>query len=327
MADNPFTKPSISGYNANPPPDDGSQVSANEIEWAKHKEKLGDPLNTFATAIADNTESAFNSTINIGTDQENAMAGSLAFTASELTIAAGAITPTRSRHTVDTAGDASTDDLDTINTASVSDGAQLIIRAENAGRTVVVKHGTGNIQLLDGLDVTLDDTAKRLHLERDGATWYQVSSTRPGRIIQMVRTAKTSNSTGTTTVPADNTKPQNTEGTEFFTQTFTPLSASSTLIVEVLFCGSHTASTTVTVALFKDSDADALCATPRTMDANDSCAIPVEHSFAPGSKSEITFKVRAGGSDAGTMRFNQFTGGTAMYDAAVSSGIKIMEVL
>lgn len=51
MADNPYTSQSISGYNSSPPPDDGSQSSANQVEWAKHKEKLGDPLKTLAEAI------------------------------------------------------------------------------------------------------------------------------------------------------------------------------------------------------------------------------------------------------------------------------------
>jgi len=37
---------SISGYNASPPTDDGQQNAANEITWAKHKEKLSDPLKT-----------------------------------------------------------------------------------------------------------------------------------------------------------------------------------------------------------------------------------------------------------------------------------------
>ena len=51
---NLYTSQTISGYNDNPPPDDGSKTADNEITWAKHKEKLGDPLRTLAEAI--NTE-------------------------------------------------------------------------------------------------------------------------------------------------------------------------------------------------------------------------------------------------------------------------------
>lgn len=56
---NPFTSPSISGYNDTPPSDDGTNTAANEITWAKHKAKLGDPLKTLAETIVTNVNSAF----------------------------------------------------------------------------------------------------------------------------------------------------------------------------------------------------------------------------------------------------------------------------
>ena len=60
MAVNPYTSQSISGYNSSPPPDDGTQTSANKVEWAKHKTKIGDPIKTLAEAINTETESSFN---------------------------------------------------------------------------------------------------------------------------------------------------------------------------------------------------------------------------------------------------------------------------
>lgn len=59
MADNPFTAPTIAGYNASPPPDDGSQVAANQVEWDKHIEKIGDPIKTLTESAVSNTNSAF----------------------------------------------------------------------------------------------------------------------------------------------------------------------------------------------------------------------------------------------------------------------------
>lgn len=41
-----YNEVSIVGYNANPPEDDGTQASSNEVSWAKHKSKLGDPVKT-----------------------------------------------------------------------------------------------------------------------------------------------------------------------------------------------------------------------------------------------------------------------------------------
>ena len=59
MTTNPYTTVSITGYNANPPDDDGSQVASNEITWAKHKEKLGDPHNAAIEDIDTNVNAAF----------------------------------------------------------------------------------------------------------------------------------------------------------------------------------------------------------------------------------------------------------------------------
>lgn len=46
-----YTTQTISGYNSSPPPDDGSQTSANKLEWSKHKTKIGDPIKSLAEGI------------------------------------------------------------------------------------------------------------------------------------------------------------------------------------------------------------------------------------------------------------------------------------
>jgi len=77
----------------------------------------------------------------------------------ELTIAAGVIAPTQNFHRIDTEADAASDDLDTITLPSdASDGYWFVGRAENDGRTVVVKHNTGNIRCIGNADITLDDS-------------------------------------------------------------------------------------------------------------------------------------------------------------------------
>ena len=59
MPANPYTTTTISGYNASPPPDDGSRVSANKVEWAKHKTKIGDPIKTGVESVDSNANAAF----------------------------------------------------------------------------------------------------------------------------------------------------------------------------------------------------------------------------------------------------------------------------
>lgn len=92
--------------------------------------------------------------------------------ATELTIASGQITVTQTRHTVDTEGDASSDDLDTINGGS--EGDVLYLQTADSSRDVVVKHLTGNIYLRGATDVTLGDSRRTLLLLKSGATWCEV---------------------------------------------------------------------------------------------------------------------------------------------------------
>ena len=56
---NPYTEVTIVNYNANPPPDDGSQTAANEVEWAKHETKLSGPLKTGIESTQTNITAAF----------------------------------------------------------------------------------------------------------------------------------------------------------------------------------------------------------------------------------------------------------------------------
>jgi hypothetical protein len=117
----------------------------------------------------------------------------------ELTIASGAITATQGYHTVDTESDAATDDLDTITVAG-GEGDVLVIRPESSARTVVVKHGTGNVQCVGGDDITLDDDYDfALCVRKDASNWMAFSAGTTGGGSSsdccLVTTAKTANYT------------------------------------------------------------------------------------------------------------------------------------
>ncbi len=76
-------------------------------------------------------------------------------TQTNLTINSGAITVSRNIHTIDTEGSAASDDLDTINGGAA--GWFLMLRAYSGARSVVIKHGTGNIYTSSGYEISLDD--------------------------------------------------------------------------------------------------------------------------------------------------------------------------
>ncbi|MFQ5786190.1 MAG: hypothetical protein ACE5H8_15395, partial [Alphaproteobacteria bacterium] len=79
---------------------------------------------------------------------------------SELTIAAGTVTPTRGIHSIDTELDAAADDLSNIAQTNHPDGSLLLIHEVDPGRVVTVKHaaaGAGQILLHGAADFVLDD--------------------------------------------------------------------------------------------------------------------------------------------------------------------------
>ncbi len=87
-------------------------------------------------------------------------------TATELTIAAGSITPTQGLHTVDTQSDDPSDELDTI---VATNSRRIVLRAANTARTVIIKHDTGNILCPKAQDITIDATDQAYEIVYDTA--------------------------------------------------------------------------------------------------------------------------------------------------------------
>lgn len=238
-------------------------------------------------------------------------AGFLDFTTStELTISSGAVTVTQNWHTIDTQADAASDDLDTLTASGVTDGFLLFIRANNAARTVVVKHNTGNIVTTTASDLTLDETYKVVSLIYDAtlSKWIAsmpASSAVAGSSVQAVHTQSGAKVSGTTIVPSDDTIPQNTEGVEIITLAVTPTSATNKLVIECLLEVSYSVAATIIAALFQDTTAGALSAGQIQITAsNQRGQVRVYHEMVAGTTSETTFKIRAGGHTAGTITIN-----------------------
>ena len=112
------------------------------------------------TTKVDNTTDVMAAHINLLQTNQEKIWNTFAFVEpTELTIAAGVITVTSNYHTVDTAADAVSDDLDTITiSGNIGEGSLLVIRPDHTDRDIVIKHGTGNILCAGNADITLDDS-------------------------------------------------------------------------------------------------------------------------------------------------------------------------
>lgn len=149
-----------------------------------------------------------------------------------------------------------------------------------------------------------------------------------GKLVQMVNTSSGSVATGTTTMPHDDTIPQNTEGVEFLTLAITPTNASNLLVIDTQCDVSDSASgpSSLHMALFQDSTANAIAQSSQSQAGTNYLNVMfLSHYMTAGTTSSTTFKVRVGCASAGTMTFNG-TGSARKMGGAKKSYLRIMEI-
>ena len=148
-----------------------------------------------------------------------------------------------------------------------------------------------------------------------------------GKTVAQIQTYATAAvATGTTTIPYDDTIPQNTEGDQYLSVAITPVNANSLLEIsfELIITSTQGVGNALIAALFQDSTANALKATFELMEAGNGFVhvLKMTHYMTAGTTSATTFKVRAGGSSAGTATVNgsasaRLMGGVAASQIAV----------
>lgn len=178
---------------------------------------------------------------------------------------------------------------------------------------------------VNGVTLTAAGSAS-LFLTQAGTYVSGGSSTGTGQIVSSLTGAV---ATGTTTIPADDTIPQNTEGDQYLSRAITPASATSTLFVQVVIWVSSTAvaANVITAALFQDSTANALSTGWNTVLAVGYVfPLVINYTMTSGTTSATTFKVRVGASAAGTTTING-TGGARFMGGVLNSSIVIREIL
>jgi hypothetical protein len=160
---------------------------------------------------------------------------------------------------------------------------------------------------------------------RGDATWA-IPAGGSGALVQAVQTQTGSVATGTTTIPLDDTIPQNTEGTEFLTLAITPTSATNILEIEAAMFATTLNAMWIIVALFQDSTANALAVSTLYMQtATAGGTVPLSYRMVAGTTSSTTFKIRIGTQGASTVTLNGQSSARLFGGVAISI-LKIKEV-
>lgn len=338
-----YTAQSISGYNATPPPDDGSTGSDNEITWAKHKTKLADPIKTLSEAIDSELQTAFGKVHLNGRSAKTTTYTVLASDRGKL------IDCTSGTFTVTL-----------LAAATATNGYEITIL--NSGTGVITIDGNAS-ELINGSTTLVLQAGGWAHVVTDGSLWAGVtyelatqaevtagtdaikvvtSATLEGikasqaevntgtntknyvtpetlenktapdfRVIKRNDITASAVATGTTVMNADDTIPQVTEGDQYMSHTYTPVSTSSVIRIEVILhlATTHTTATGI-AGLFLDGAADAVAAgMNRPGGSNSVTVVTFNHTFSNTSLSNQVWTIRAGFSGAATTTFNGVSGG------------------
>lgn len=154
---------------------------------------------------------------------------------------------------------------------------------------------------------------------------YGVSNLADGNAKNVVESTTGAVATGSTTIPFDDTIPQNTEGDQYMSLNFVPTNVNNKLRITVVFNGAI-ASGEMTVALFQDSTANALKAASQAINAANVLAnVMFTHTMKAATTSLTTFKVRMGAANAGTNTFNGISSGRK-YGGVMASSITVEEI-
>lgn len=150
--------------------------------------------------------------------------------------------------------------------------------------------------------------------EFNGTFW------KPQGTVLQTATGPIAASSGNVTVPLDNTLPTNTEGNQIFSVVFTPISATSRIIISFSITSSHSANSGTNILSLFAGTTNIATSAQRTATANAAFGLAIDEVYSPGSTAAITFSARLGNSAGGTCYCNQI-GTTTLGGGLVSSYI------
>lgn len=145
-----------------------------------------------------------------------------------------------------------------------------------------------------------------------------------GSLIQRQYIQRGDEFTVNTALPNDDTIPQIAEGGQVLTLSFTPLSATSTLEIEVWVVATTTTSSIAIMALFSSGN-DALAAVEdTTAGASEPLVVTLKHTMTSGTTSAIPFQARLGNGTPSTFTINGVAAARRM-GGVMTTGIIVKE--
>lgn len=152
-----------------------------------------------------------------------------------------------------------------------------------------------------------------------------------GMLVSVTETVDTAfnHYTSITPIPNDNTIPTSSEGVQVLTHSHTPKATGHKLQIDVVLIGAtSTTASGIVAALFKDSDASAMCVSTGAGPYinNTPGQTVLSYTMTAGTTSAITFKVRASPQNGGTtLTINGKLAATPLYDGTSQSFIRVTE--
>lgn len=146
-----------------------------------------------------------------------------------------------------------------------------------------------------------------------------------GKVLGQVYATLNTVMTTTSIIPADDTIPQNTEGAEALTLSYTPVSTTSKLVIS--YGGLVTANTATycSLALFVDTTADAISSFASAGQTAQGNFLGGVYEVTSSSTTARTYKLRFGQNAAGTCTLNGASG-TRIHGGSLTTYIKVLEV-
>lgn len=145
-----------------------------------------------------------------------------------------------------------------------------------------------------------------------------------GYVVDSATVSYATNAALTTTIPADDTIPLITEGTEILSVAISPKTTTNKLRCRFFGQAAESAAVNICAAMFQGSTCiDAAFVSPQL--ANEASILALEAEFTPGSTSSVTIAVRVGPGTAATVRMNG-TSASRIFGGASASFLTVEEI-